>query len=710
MAAEDYQVDPDLLVGFVDEALDSLSALDTEFVTLEQSPNDQDVLNAIFRPIHSIKGNAAFFGLLKVKTLAHEMETVLDCARKGEYTPGAHAIDVLLQGMDLLQAMMRRARHLEPELEDEVEFEKLLETVVALLGEDASDAKWPELVEVLETLQFVVGQSEGMGQEEVVRALELVQELMPEQHKNAEQTVNGPADVQRLNELLLKGQKADLNDADADEVGKLFESIHSQLSLGEALDIVAQALDEYQTMVPTVGFDTLLADILLGRLNALVELAPWGDEVPVEEVKAAEPATKAKAPAEPAHAAEASRTMRVSEDSIDQFLSYVGELIVVGEMFEHVQKRVAQQSKSEEGRFYQDIAKDLQRANETFTELFTDLRKSIMEIRKVPVRQLLQKVPRIVRDVAAEAEKDIAVILGGEDIQIDKRLIDVLESPLTHMVRNAADHGIESGEDRLAQGKDEQGTVHVTVEEGSDDLFVIIKDDGKGLDRDKLVQKALDKGLIKKGEELSDEAVFNLIFHPGLSTAKTVTDISGRGVGMDVVKRAIEDAGGKIRIQSEPGVGSEFRIQLPKSVSTQIIDGFMFQVGQNTCILPIDCIQEAFLPAPSDCLTVLGKGECVRRHGDTLPVLRLSELFGHGYRVKSVTEQGIMVSVSDGKHKLALHVDQILGGQQAVIKPLVGVHADLNLFAGSAIMGNGHVALILDADFLYNINTTPMAG
>jgi two-component system chemotaxis sensor kinase CheA len=390
------------------------------------------------------------------------------------------------------------------------------------------------------------------------------------------------------------------------------------------------------------------------------------------------------------------RTMRVDEQRIDEFLDYVGELIITREMFGNVGKRLRR------SRDDAQLSNEFQRAMGAFTQLSHNLQRSIMEVRKVPVKLVLQKVPRMVRDVAEQAGKQAQATLSGGEISVDKSLIESFEAPLVHMVRNAVDHGVESPEERLRKGKPALGRIEVSVSETPDAIICSICDDGGGIDVSKLKAKAVQLGVLgeRAAAQLSDREAFQLIFAAGLSTAERVTDVSGRGVGMDVVKRNVTELGGRIEIESELGKGSRFTVHLPKAVTVQILDGFLVQVGNQRLVLPLRAINESFRPTREQIHTVAERGECVSRRGRVLPLVRFNRLLALSGADRAATE-AIVVSVQvAGGRSAGLLVDQVLGVQQVVLREVAGIDATAPVFAGGAVLGDGRVAMVIDVEKL----------
>jgi two-component system, chemotaxis family, sensor kinase CheA len=409
-----------------------------------------------------------------------------------------------------------------------------------------------------------------------------------------------------------------------------------------------------------------------------------------------EPREKNGAAAAPRDKADVTRTMRVEESKIDEFLDYVGELIITREMFGNVGKRLLMLKE------HSNLSTEFKRAMGAFTALSHNLQRSIMEVRKVPVKFVLQKVPRLVRDIADQAGKQAAVTLVGSEICVDKSLVESFEAPLVHMVRNAVDHGLEVPEDRLRRGKPASGNIEVVVTETSAEIICAIRDDGGGIDADALRAKAVRLGLLteRAAVQLTRHEAFQLVFAAGLSTAKQITDVSGRGVGMDVVKRNVTELGGRIEIVSEPGQGSTFTIHLPKAVTVQILDGFLVQVGEERLVLPLRAISESFRPTLDQLHTVAERGECVSRRGRVFPLVRFNRLLALGAPDRCPSE-AIVVSVEvSGGRPAGLLVDQVLGVQQVVLREVAGIDTRAQVFAGGAVLGDGRVAMVVDVEKL----------
>jgi len=710
MSDNEYFVEPELLAEFIDESTDALSSVNSLLVKLEKEPENMDLIGSIFRPVHTVKGNSAFFGLMRVKALSHEMETLLDMARKNLLVPTQPIISVLLDGVDALIGMMRKARGGEKEVVDEQAFDKFLEKVVSVksVNQAADTTKAiSEAIKRLEKVQKKLAESQVSEAKEIESIINSMSAFQDDGSANTASYL--PKALERMETLLNKALDIALTCVDQEDVFKALTELEGIAEDQETKQTIKEALDEYTTFTRTIGFDPLLCELLSAKAEKLISTGKWktsaigkeecNDAEPEQGVEleqaAAPPAEKKK----PKSTQKIHKTMRIPEDSIDKFLGYVGELVEIGEMFGHMQRRIVLDNMGGV------IGNDFRRVNESLSELSNNLQKSVMEIRKVSMRGILQKVPRMIRDIATSSNKKIDVIISGEDIEVDKSIIDILEGPITHIVRNAADHGVEPPKERENAGKSTQGTIKISVNETACDIILSVEDDGKGIDYDAVKAKAVSMGLIGAGKALTQSDIVDFLFTSGVSTAQEVTDVSGRGVGMDVVKSNVENAGGKINITSKSGKGSVFSIQLPKSVTTQIIDGFIIKAGMSCYVMPLKRIKESFCPEPKEFVDIVNEGECVVRHGKVIPFIRLGSFFeGSGNTAKEARKNnGIMVNLSGLVKPLAVYVDDIIGVQQVVIKQMEGIHVNSNLFSGGAIMGDGKVAMVLDVDNLCGI-------
>ena len=696
-------IDPALVAEFIDESIDVLGDIGNFFVSLEANPSQLSIVESIFRPIHSIKGNSSFFGFVRIKTLSHEMETLLDLVRKSSLQVSKPLIDVLLEGVDELRRILERCRVSEPEIVDETAFLDLVARVMAqALGEDDISAAVVAIVERLEKLKPHL-QSNGFEAEaELDSIISEISSLSPKEEKESGEDARHPwpqplRNIKRLLKDLLEDM---LPEESIVDVRAELEALRECAKAEKVEAGLTELLDTFDTFVNSVGFDALLQDIMLRKLDDLNGPDSWKAVEAPEEPQAAEVEESAPEPRTPdapgKSAAEPQKTMRVPEAHIDTFLSYVGELLVVGDMFTHLQKNVAESSKD------WDFVSSFKLANNTFNGLSDNLQESIMSIRKVSIGTLLQKVPRLIRDIASKTGKRIAVKISGDDIQIDKSLMDLLDAPITHMVRNAGDHGIELPDARVEQGKPAEGTVEISAVDDGTNLVLTVTDDGAGIDYEAIQAKAESIGLVKKGQTLSSEELVNFLFASGVSTAAEVTDISGRGVGMDVVKRTIEEAGGNITVSSESGKGSVFVLKLPKTVTTQIMHGFLVESAGQVFVLPMNKVQEASQVEGSLITNVVGRGKCVTRNGRILPLISLSSALGSTAAKRNGNNERIMVTLNSVDGTFAMCVDKVVGVQKVVFREINGLDCRSETVSGAALMGDGSVALILDVNKLYS--------
>ena len=384
--------------------------------------------------------------------------------------------------------------------------------------------------------------------------------------------------------------------------------------------------------------------------------------------------------------------VKLDTAKLDNLVDLVGELVIAQSMVVH----------NPEVQMINSL--QLVRCLRQLSRITTELQRNAMSLRMVPIRAMFHKMHRLVRDLAAQQHKQVQLLLEGEETELDRNIVEKLSDPLVHMIRNAVDHGLEHPADRVAQGKPELGTIRLTAAHQRGGILIRIRDDGKGLDRGRILAKAIDRGLVKANANLTESEIFSLILQPGFSTAERVTDLSGRGVGMDVVGRNIENLRGKIEIQSLPGQGTIFTILLPLTLA--IIDGLLVGVGSDRYIIPTLSVRESFRPPPGMVTTVHGRGEVVSVRGRQTPLLRLGHYLGTASRAVK-PEDGIIVVVESGDAARGLLVDELIGKQEVVIKSLGRAFMQQNLLAGGAVLGDGWVGLILDVDTLVQMPYQP---
>ncbi len=700
---EDIGVDDDLLFGFLDESRELLGEVDAALVELESNPTDQDIINAIFRPVHSIKGNAPFFGYTKLRNLAHELETILAQVRDGTRRVDKSLTTLLLEGIDEIRAILDRASNNQPELIDEQKFNQLLQKVVDFQSDTAGDQKeaWSKVKKLMATLSEYI----SSGEEEAVTSYrelkELLEVLAP---SGEEEDVEAyPAPLKKLRDVVVAGIEKPEDESLVELVEKSLVEIEEAAQGQDAESLASKLQEDVGPFIVSIGFDQLLLETVDKAIADFMELKnPFGEEPVAESAEASSSETVSEPEQETSkqktgkesesRRQESHKSMRVSEEHIDTFLSYVGELFIFGEMLSYLERRVTGTLGSNEIEF------EFHRLIESFSILSHNLKKSLMSVRKVAVKSTLQKAPRLVRDIASARGKDIQVHIEGEDVEVDKSLIELIDAPLTHMVRNAADHGIETPEKRVENGKSEAGNISISVREEDKFIVLTVTDDGAGLNYDAIRGKAESLNIIRPGEKLSKDQLVDLLFQAGVSTAEKVTDVSGRGVGMDVVKKAIEQNGGSIQVESTAGNGTTFQVHLMKSVTTDIVEGFVFRVEDRFFVLPIDRVREVFSCDPVDIFSATGSDRYVCRNDKILPIVPAYSILSLDAERKDKCDAQHVLTVKACKRDMALLVDEVVAVQQVVHKGISHLSVDGDVFTGGALIGDGQIALILDAD------------
>jgi len=670
---------------FFEEAGENLQSMEQMLLELDLETADDEELNAIFRCAHSVKGGAATFGFTDVAELTHQMEALLDKLRRHELTPTAQMVDVLLAAGDALKALLARHQGTADEVLDTSELLFSIKTLCegGQVDTVASAAPAAAPVAAAEPAPAVAS-----GQ----RALEL--------------TVSGLPDPSL-----------------ADNLVELFKEI-TGLGTIEPLDAGRSADGVRRFKIVTTSTDADLLDLFTFHVpREAVRLAPIGpgygffpdapgapaetaatrdpgygffDEAPGAPATAAAPVPAAPPAGSPAKAAapkpaaarnEAkaaaldSATLRVSVEKVDQLINLVGELVIT-------QAMLAQNSKGLDAALSQQMASglaDLERNTR-------DLQEAVMSIRMIPMSMVFNRFPRMLRDLASKLGKKVELVTLGESTELDKGMVEKITDPLTHLVRNSCDHGIESPAERLAKGKPEHGTLTLVASHQGGSIVIEVRDDGKGLNRQKLLTKAREKG-IDAPDSLSDNEVWNLIFAPGFSTAEVVTDVSGRGVGMDVVKKNITALGGSVDIDSAEGYGMSVKVRLPLTLA--IMDGMSVGVGEECYILPLGSVVESFQVKSDMIKTIGGSGRVVEVRDEYMPVIDLEKVFDVP-RFDFEHVSNIMVVVEAEGQRVALLVDELLGQQQVVVKNLEANYRKVPDVSGATIMGDGRVALILD--------------
>ena len=674
--------------SFFTESAEHVETMEAGFLELEERPQDLDLLNRIFRAAHSVKGNAGMFNFTAIAGLTHKMENVLDLMRNEKMPVTPHAVDVLLRSLDGLKSLLDAAQ-----------------------GEGEADE---EAIQGLEQeLQACQDGDSGSA----------VTENHPAAHEATAPQVNPwrliKIDWVPLPELFQRGL----------DPAQIFKELH-ELGMVKLLQVQAEHIPPLESMDPERCYLTwaveVETDVPMEKIEAIFDFVRDGSELTITDCapKQAEPYKRVgdilveEGVVTPGEVADGlakqkplgeilvedkkvtpqqvdkalqkqkqqkkgeAASIRVDTEKIDKLINLVGELVITQSMITDLGEK-----------FTIDQLPVLQERIVQLERNTRELQERVMSIRMMPIGSAFHRFPRLVRDLAGKSGKQIQLVMSGEETELDKTLIEAIGDPLTHLVRNSADHGLEGPEERVAAGKPERGTVRLHAFHDGGNICIAVEDDGRGLNRDKIVAKAVERGLIADGATMNDEDVYQLIFRAGFSTADTITDVSGRGVGMDVVKRNIEGLGGSVAIQSTPGKGSRLTLKLPLTLA--IIDGMTVRVGENNYIIPLITVTESIRPKASDLQRIVGKGEVVNLRGEWVPLVRLYEAFNVTPEYTDPV-QALLVIVEVENKRIAVLVDELTGQQQVVIKTLEQNYRKIEGISGATILGDGQVALILD--------------
>ena len=636
---------------FFDEADELLADMEQHLLELDPLAPDIEPLNAIFRAAHSIKGGAATFGFSVLQETTHLLENLLDGARRQEMSLSTEIINLFLETKDIMQEQL-----------------------------DAYKTSQKPDVDSFEYICQALRQL----------ALDAQQQDAPAAPAVAQHAVAAPAAIEGGMRVCLCGLKPNEVPLMLEELGNLGEvkNPHQTENSLEVTLLTSASEDDISAVLCFV----LEPEQISFPTPPQAELPPVAIE-PVAPVAvapvAAKPApTVAETPKPRAKASE-STSIRVAVEKVDQLINLVGELVIT-------QSMLAQRSSSLDPVNHGDLLNSMSQLERNAR----DLQESVMSIRMMPMEYVFSRFPRLVRDLAGKLNKQVELQLQGSSTELDKSLIERIIDPLTHLVRNSLDHGIEDPATRLAAGKSEVGNLILSAEHQSGNICIEVTDDGAGLNREKILAKAASQGLAVS-DSMSDEDVGMLIFAPGFSTAEQVTDVSGRGVGMDVVKRNIQEMGGHVEIHSQAGKGTSIRILLPLTLA--ILDGMSVKVNNEVFILPLNAVMESLQPQAEDLHPLAGGERVLQVRGEYLPLVELFRVFDVA-GAKTDATQGIVVILQSAGRRYALLVDQLIGQHQVVVKNLESNYRKVPGISAATILGDGSVALIVDVSALQTLN------
>ena len=660
--------------AFFDESYEALDTMEASLLKLNLGAPEPELVNTIFRVAHSIKGGSATFGFSEVASFTHTCETLLDELRGNRMHVTRHITDLLLKSVDVMRDMLRGVQQKEP-----LDAQRVADLQFDLELAIAQKSAAPPVAE-LPPPSATISASRASHRWRI--------RFRP----HPQLFVHGNDPLRMLRELAELGE-IDI-DLDADHLPLLDtldpESCYFAWSLAVETDATREVVDQV--------FDWAEGDCDLEISDEYATVAPAGSAAGnVVEITAAAAKTSAEAPRQPPleHGDTPKQglgdgsSIRVSTEKIDELMNTVGELVITQSMLMQLGAAVSG-----------SVAEQLRSGLAQLERNVRELQESVMRVRMLPISFVFSRFPRMVRDLSQRLAKQVELKVNGEQTELDKTVLEKIGDPLVHLVRNSVDHGIEMPDVRTAAGKPAAGTVFLEAYHKGGNITIEVGDDGGGLNKDRILAKARSRGLIGEHETLSDEAIYELIFVAGFSTADQATDISGRGVGMDVVRRNIKELGGSIEVRSTLGAGSRFIITLPLTLA--IVDGQSVAVGTETYIVPLITIIESLQLKAGMVNRIAGQGEVFWFRDGYVPVVRLHEVFGVRSRTTQLHEGLIMVVEGEGK-RVGLFVDDLLGQQQVVIKSLETNFRRVDGVSGATILGDGAVALILDIPGLIRV-------
>jgi len=670
---------------FFEESFEGLDVMESGLLNLDLGNVDEEEINTIFRAAHSIKGGSGTFGFMDVSDFTHVMETLLDEMRAGQREVSQKGIDVLLAAVDCLREMLSAIQNQQEIDQAQVRIYKRRLDEELNGATDVTNA--PEEDSTAEpSNDSSIGACQESGWHIAfsphVHMLKLGNEplrMFRELEEMGRLTV--AADDQGL---------PGLHELDAEECHLSWDlKVVGQIAKDDIYEIFDWVEDDCDMAVQSLADrEVSREDVGLAEIQANVDCpVPTGADSSAKKVADKKVEKKQKSTA----AKGSSSSIRVDTSKIDTLINMVGELVITQSMLSLMGEQ-----------FELEKLDQLKTGLAQLEQHTRELQESVMNIRMLPISFVFSRFPRLVHDLSSKLGKQIELKLSGEQTEVDKSVVELISDPLVHLIRNSIDHGIEMPQQRTETGKPEKGTINLKAFHRGGSIFIEVSDDGKGLDPEKLKAKALERGLITENDTLSDRQAYELIMAPGFSTAESVTDVSGRGVGMDVVRKNIQALGGTIEIRSELGKGSTMSISLPLTLA--ILDGQTISVGDETYIVPLISIIESLNVVPKMINCVLGKGETFQLRGEYLPIIRMHQIFAiEEPRATELTE-GILVVVEAQGVRCGLFVDDLLGQQQVVVKSLEEHYRAIEGVSGATILGDGSVALILDIPGLLRLS------
>lgn len=756
-AAEFSEEDIPLIQDFITESAEHIESAEGALLELENDPENEEILNQIFRSFHTIKGMAGFLNLSDINVLAHAAENLLDMARKGDLLLTDENCDAVFSSIDLLKNMLNQleqALSSGQQMQKPGNYDEMIERLHTLTSGTAESSPPTSSEETGSPAPAESSQNEKTSADNLTMPqpmnfseedIPLIHDFIVESREHFEvaeaallNLENDPGNEENLHQIFrsfhtIKGMAGFLNLSDISSLAHAAENLLDMARKGElmltdansdaafaSIDMLKGMLTDLEEAITSgssparpAQFEQLLATLRKCTQAAQTSTAAGDNETetisssPADSYADTETDSENEADAETdkkldtilkngktnkrmAASTAADEKIKVSTQRLDDLINMTGELAIAQLM---IAEEVKQNAHTDSNLF---------RKVSLQNKIVRELQELSMSMRMVPIQGAFQRMSRLVRDLSRKAGKTIQFLTSGEETELDRNIVDKITDPLVHMMRNSVDHGIETAQDRSAKGKSPHGRICLSAYHQAGSIVIEIKDDGKGLNRDKIIKKAIEKELISENQELSDEEAWRLIFHPGFSTADKISDVSGRGVGMDVVRKNIESLGGKIDIYSVIDEGTTFTIRLPLTLA--IIDGQIVTLNDQRYIIPINTIVNSIRPTQEQISSIQNQAHVVMIRNELMPLIRLHQLFDVENAQQDPT-QGLLVIVEEGGHKCCLLVDDLLGQQQVVIKNLSGL-GKIKGISGGAIMGDGRISLILDIPGLIELAQT----
>ncbi len=657
----------EILEDFLVEAFEMIEQLDNDLIELENSPNDLDLLNRIFRVAHTIKGSSSFLNFDVLTHLTHHMEDVLNKARRGELSITPEIMDVVLESTDKMKALLEHIK------------------------ETGSDEGAIDVAPTVKRLEAIFGAEEA-PEEEGPQAAEPEPEPEPEEKELSEMSEEEvEAEIERL---LAQRQEEDRKRREAK---KAAEAAGAEVEQSEEKELSEMSEEEVEAEIERLLAQRQEEDRRrreAKRAEQEKKAAKTAEKV--QESGAPKPQKKAEPkPAPKERKTTVEQTIRVDVKRLDDLMNLIGELVLGKNRLLKIYDDVEERYEGEQ------FLEELNQVVSSVSLVTTDLQIAVMKTRMLPIGKVFNKFPRMVRDLSRELHKEIELVISGEETELDKSIVEEIGDPLVHIIRNSCDHGIELPEERVAKGKPAKGTVQLKAYNEGNHIIIEIVDDGKGLDPDMLKMKAVEKGLIseKEADQMSDKEAYMLIFKPGFSTAAQVTNVSGRGVGMDVVRSNIEKLNGIIEIDSEVGKGTTLKLKIPLTLA--IIQSLLVSVQEEYYAIPLASVLETVRITPDEIQSVEGRS-VLRLRDEVLSLVHLADLFDVE-RVFSMGEHAYVVIIGIAETKIGLIVDSLIGQEEVVIKSLGEYLKGIEGIAGATIRGDGRVTLIVDVGALMDM-------